>query len=268
MRLSIVVPTLNQGKFISQTLESLLQQDGGIDLEILIMDGGSTDKTPSVIQEYTPKLKHQGYRIINISEPDEGQSDAINKGFTLATGDILTYLNSDDYLEPGVVKKVIERFAAPDHPNWGYGGWRYVDIDRRIYKTIQPTAYSHRRLQVICNIMQPSCIYRRDFLFRVGILNKDLHLAMDYDLWLRMAENCGPTILPWIISDARYYMDTKSSTRGIEHIHEAFRLQRRYSSGLGLRLLQTFYFLRGLAVTYAKLDINHRIEMVRKHYET
>jgi len=267
MRLTIVIPSFNQGLLIGETFDSLLNQDQGIDLEVLIMDGGSTDSSLAVIQEYLPKLKNRNYRVISVSEPDEGQSDAINKGFRLATGEIVTYLNSDDYLEPNVVKKILDRFGEHDHPRWGYGGWRYVNYERRIYKTVQPVTFSYQRLQAICNIMQPSCFYRRDFLFEVGLLNKDLHLAMDYDLWLRMAKITEPVILPWIISNARYYMNTKSSKRAYEHLRETFQLQRKYSKGLYLRAVQIFYYLRAVIITAMKFDINYRIELVRKFHE-
>jgi glycosyltransferase involved in cell wall biosynthesis len=264
MRLSIVIPSFNQGQLIGETFNSILEQDKGIDLEIIIMDGGSTDSSLTVIEQYVSKLQARGYRVINISEPDSGQSDAINKGFKLATGEIVTFLNSDDYLEPVVLKQIIERFDQPDKPKWAYGGWRYVDYNRRVYKTVQPVAYSHLRLQVICNIMQPSCFYRRDFLYSVGLLQKDLHLAMDYDLWLRMAKSTAPVLLPWIISNARYYMNTKSAKQAYQHLLETLQLQRKYSKGFYIRAVQLFYYMRALVVTALKLDINYRIEWARK----
>lgn len=260
MRLSIITPSFNQGHLIGQTIESILQQQDGLDIEYIIIDGQSNDETSDVVKKYTPLLQSRGIRFVFISEPDDGQSDAINKGFKLATGDLLTYINSDDYYEPLVIGRVIEWFSNHPFANWGYGGWRLVNYNRNVYRTIQPTYFKRNRLYTICNIGQPSCFYRKDFLFRVGLLNKKLHLAMDYDLWLRMAKEEIPILLPFPIANMRYYMQTKSATRAKAHLIEAFQLQRTYTKGFFLRLAQIFYFIRGLLVILLKFDINNRIE--------
>ena len=110
-KISIITPSYNQGNYIGQTLQSVLDQaDKSIELEYIIMDGGSTDTTPAVITSFLPKFKKAGITCLYISKRDKGQSDAINKGWKKATGTILTYLNSDDYYQKGVLKKVTRFF--------------------------------------------------------------------------------------------------------------------------------------------------------------
>lgn len=264
MRLSIVIPSYNQGHLIHQTFESILQQPAGLDLEVIVMDGGSTDSTGEVVKRYRPQFVARKIAFFYTSERDHGQSDAINKGSAVATGELLTYLNSDDYYQPQVLGNVIDEFTTHPRVQWGYGGWRFVDLEGHLYSVVQPKRYSHRRLLTLCTIGQPSCFYRREFFNRMGAVNQELHLSMDYDLWLRMAAACDPLIIPTAVANMRYYMQTKSATRNMSHLQESFALQRKYSRGLMIRLEQIYYFLRSWAVIVTKLDINHRIERVRQ----
>lgn len=263
MRLSIVTPSYNQGHFISQTLDGFLQQPAGLDLEVIIVDGLSKDNTVSVVAEYLPKLEAAGIRTQFISEKDRGQSDAINKGSRLATGQLLTYLNSDDYYEPNVLGRVIELFERNPQVRWGFGGWRFVNEAGKLYSIGQPKKFSRRRLTTVCTIVQPSCFYLKEFYFEVGAINESLHYGMDYDLWLRMAARSEPIVLPLVISNARYHSQAKSSTSTKKQLMETWQLQRRYTRGWLLRLEQLYYFVRGWAVVLLGRDISRRIEKMR-----
>ncbi len=264
MRLSIITPSFNQGKFISQTIESILRQPDDLDLEFIIVDGKSTDETAHIVEKFRPLIEKKGIRFRFISEPDRGQSDAINKGSKLATGELLTYLNSDDYYEPQVLGSVVEQFLKYPEAQWGYGGWKFVDLEGREFVVKMPEVYSKNKLLCVDTIVQPSCFYRKDFFLKVGLIDESLHLSMDYDLWLRMAAVAEPITLPWVISNARYYMQTKSATKTMKHLFESFQLQRKYSKGLFIRLSQYFYLLRGIAVIIFGYDISVRIEKKRQ----
>lgn len=264
MRISIVTPTFNQGSLISQAFESILMQDAGLDIEYIVIDGGSTDATSVVVREFQQRFIERGVRFTYVSEPDAGQSDAINKGIGLATGTIIGVLCSDDYYEPFVLKRVEQAFC--DHPKtpWGYGGWRFVDFDREVFSITQPKQYSYSRLQVLCNIGMPSCFYRKDLLESIGLVNRALHLSMDYDMWFRMAGVSEPFIMPFVVSNMRYYGQTKSGTKTFEHLRESYRLQRKYTKGLVVRLRQLWYFFRGLMMILLHRDVTTRVEQWRQ----
>lgn len=264
MRLSIIVPSYNQGNFIGQTLDSILDQQDGLDLELIIMDGKSTDNTAEVVANYKEKIENKKIAFKFISEKDKGQSDAINKGSRMATGELLTYLNSDDYYEPKVLEQVISEFTSHPEAQWGYGGWKFVDQEGREFYSKLPSKYRQKKLFYWDNIVQPSCFYRKDFFMQVGLIDENLHLSMDYDLWLRMALRGNPIIINSVISNARYYSQTKSATKTMKHLFESFALQKKYSRGLGTRLMQYFYLLRGILVIWLGYDITLRVERKRK----
>lgn len=264
MRLSIVIPSYNQCQFIGQTLESILRQSDGLDLEVIIVDGQSTDNSVGVANKYRPLFEKKSISFTLISEPDKGQSDAINKGSRLASGELLTYLNSDDYYEPNCLNQMMAAFEKHPMAQWGYGGWNFIDLEGRVYSSKIPNKYIRQKLFYWDNIMQPSCFYRKDFFIKTGLINEALHLSMDYDLWLRMALQSDPLTIPVIISNARYYMLTKSATKTMNHLFESFVLQKKYSNGFRMRCMQYFYLLRGILVILLGYDISVRIERKRK----
>ncbi|MFA7235534.1 MAG: glycosyltransferase family 2 protein [Phycisphaeraceae bacterium] len=180
--LSIVTPSYNQAKYLDETIRSVLCQRDQVH-EYFVIDGGSTDESASVIQKYASQIDHW------VSEKDKGQSDAIQKGFSRATGDILYWLNSDDVLLPGALAKVRQAFA--DHPRWdvltGYGCW--IDADSRITKVFRMGRESARLARGGCmHVCQQTCFFKREIYERVGGLNLDLHCIMDVELWARMFE--------------------------------------------------------------------------------
>ena len=184
-RISIVTPSLNQGQFIEETIRSILLQ-GYPDVEYIIIDGGSTDGTLKVIKRYEKWLTSC------ISEPDRGQSHAVNKGFSRASGEILAWLNSDDYYLPGVFQIIATRsLKHPEAGAWA-GGGRQIDTstgtklwDRQPPPLVFQEILSWREY---C-LPQPSCFLNRSILKEEVYLNEDYHMQMDYDLWLRISKN-------------------------------------------------------------------------------
>lgn len=188
MQMSIVTPSFNQRDYLAQTLQSVLGQEGDFHLQHLVMDGQSTDGTVDLLKSTTdPRLQWT-------SEPDTGQSDAINRGLRRATGDIVGWLNSDDLYTPGTLAAVANAFADPK-VNWVIGRYQIIDPQGHEirsfvvrYKDRFLSHYSYRKLLRENFIAQPSVFWRRTFGEKIGLLDESLHHAMDYDLWLRMGK--------------------------------------------------------------------------------
>jgi glycosyltransferase involved in cell wall biosynthesis len=189
-KLSIITPSFNQGEFIERTIRSVLDQ-GYENLEYLILDGGSTDETVETIRRYEDRISWW------VSEPDEGQTDAINRGLERATGDVIAFLNSDDHYLPGAFETAIaalERSGAL----WVAGAARFVDEhDREIEKPWRPLPPSsteitwprgrHWWLLAPWGVPQPSTFWRREAFERVGPFRQDMHYAFDTEFMLRLA---------------------------------------------------------------------------------
>ncbi len=264
-QLTVVTPTFNQARFIGETLRSVLDQQLGPRLEYIIQDAESSDGTERIVQSWAPEFERQGVRWRYVREKDRGQSDAINRGWAVAQGEILAYLNSDDRYAPGALSAALQFFETHPDTRWAYGGWRLITESGAVYRSIQPERYRRSALLNYCNIGQPACFFRRTLLAEVGPLREDLHLAMDYDLWLRFAERGPAGIIPAVIADMRYYASAKSSAQTRAQLIEILRLGMRHARPLSWRrLCQCFYFLRGYAVAALGLDVMRRIERLEK----
>jgi glycosyltransferase involved in cell wall biosynthesis len=178
---SIIVPSYNQGRFIRHTLDSILAQDYG-PVEILVIDGASTDETVSVLRSYDAS------RVTWVSEPDRGVVDAVNKGFARARGDIIAIQSSDDGYLPGAIARVIAEFRR--HPECGlvYGDTVKVDENGSELQRYRIGGYSLENL-FLCRtwIPQPSAFFRRELVQSLGGWDERIPYAPDTDLWIRMA---------------------------------------------------------------------------------
>ncbi len=230
MKVTIVTPSYNQGTFIERTVRSVLAQRGDFDLEYLVLDGGSTDETLAILRRYEDRLRWS-------SEPDRGQSDAINKGFRRATGDVLGWLNSDDVYEPGALQAVVTALRDSGR-RWGFGECRIIDEDDREvrsaiarYKTWAARRYSRAGLVARNFIAQPATFFRRDLLDEVGPIDETLHLAMDYDLWLRFARVAEPVFVPAPLAAFRWHGRSKTGGGYVKGAWECFRIARARAEG-------------------------------------
>ena len=211
--ISIVTPSYNQGGFIRTTIDSVLSQDYPR-LEYFVMDGGSTDGTVGILKSYGSKLKW-------VSEKDNGQADAINKGLRLSRGDVLAYLNSDDIYLPGTLKRVGEYYART-HADWITGDCLTIDEAGKPsknnwlisgYKRFLMALYSPLTLRIADSMLpQPSTFWSRRAFEQVGEFNEKYHYVMDYDYWLRMANFYKPHDLKVALSGFRFQQDSKSQT--------------------------------------------------------
>lgn len=180
LKISLLMPSFNQGVYLRDAIESVLSQNYP-NLEFLIYDGGSSDESVSIIEEYADKINYWQ------SQKDGGQAAAISTGFERATGDIFCWLNSDDILLPGALKRVANAFE--DHPNvdFFYG-------DRRVINAAGEDQGEHRWPLIVTSyhwalgqpMAQECCFWRRELYQAVGGINKNLFFVMDYDLFYRM----------------------------------------------------------------------------------
>lgn len=211
-RISIITPSLNQGRFIRGTIESVLSQNYP-NLEYLVMDGGSSDNTLDVLSSYSGRVKW-------VSENDKGQTHAINKGLRMATGDIVAYLNADDLLLPGSLLKVARVFMDNPDALWATGKCRIIDDnDREIrgwltaYKNFWLRPHSHSAFLVMDYISQPATFWRADALTRLGSLDESLHYVMDYDYFLRLYAESPPVFIPEYLAAFRLHVESKTTAK-------------------------------------------------------
>lgn len=204
-KISIVIPSYNQGQFLEETILSVIDQQYQ-NLELFVIDGGSIDNSIEIIKKYEPHISWW------VSEKDKGQSDAINKGFAKATGDIITWLCSDDLYTPGTLHKVASHFSLQDD-NVGliYGGITTFKegVDLRTnwgYKNS-----SVERFLAGMGFSQPASFYRKKYLDKIGgKVNEQLHYGMDFDLFCRLALVCDFVAVEDIFAKYRLHYQSKS----------------------------------------------------------
>jgi glycosyltransferase involved in cell wall biosynthesis len=217
---SIVTPSLNQGRFIRETVESVLGQDYPR-LEYFVVDGGSTDDTVAVLREY-------GDRLAWVSEPDRGQAHAINAGWRRARGSIIAYLNSDDCYLPGAVRRAVAGLEA--HPEAGavYGEGDHVDEAGRVIARYPTEPFSLERLEETCFVCQPTVFLRREVVERVGWLDESLRYCMDYDLWIRVGRLAPFVRLPHVLARSRLHPQSKTLGQRVPAHLETMAMIRRH----------------------------------------
>ncbi len=222
-KISIVTPSYNQGPYLERTIRSVLEQ-GYPELEYIIIDGASTDRSAAIIKQYEASLAWW------VSEPDSGQSAAINKGFARATGGLLGWLNSDDYLLPGALATIAGMYL--DNPAAGayVGAGEYVNDKGRVLLRKEPAEVSLESLYdwlEIFHFMQPSCFFTREAWDRAGGLDESVHVAMDVDLWLKIARHHSFARSTVPISRSLVHTAAKTAThRYFSEIDTAFVIMR------------------------------------------
>ena len=250
MKISVITPSLNQGRFIEKTIWSVLNQKGNFDVEYIIIDGKSNDNTLDIIR------KHEN-RLIWISEKDSGQSDAINKGLEMASGDLLAWLNSDDIYEPGALAEVAERYKEQPF-KWCFGNCRNIDEhDHEIrkfitkYKMFDCRHFSYRRLLSRNFIPQPSVFFTRQVYRETGPLNLNCHFTMDYEYWLRIGKKYSPLYVDRFLAGFRWHNDSKCSRNYKKAAYEAYLLSKKYATPKdGYPLLRHYVHYLMLAFLY------------------
>jgi len=215
-RISIVTPSYNQGQFIEETIRSALLQ-GYPNLEYIVIDGDSSDNSVEIIRKYEPWLTYW------VSEPDNGQTEALNKGFERTTGSILTWLNSDDRLQPGALQSVAEFFLR--HPEVGiaYGNFNKIDEYSNHISRCEAPEFNLRHHIVRDLIPQPAALFRREVWGRIGPLNHQFHYVMDHDFWSRAALHFPIAHFSALMADVRLHGSSKTVGQTIKFFYELER---------------------------------------------
>jgi glycosyltransferase involved in cell wall biosynthesis len=259
-KISIIIPSYNTARFIEETLQSILNQRYS-NAECIVVDGGSNDGTVDILKRYEGQVTW-------MSEKDEGQSDAINKGLKLAGGDIVSYICADDVYEEDCFRKVAEFFDRNPGTMWVCGKCRIVDENgletrRPItwYKTFWQRRYSFNRLLIMDFIPQPAVFWRKDLVNEIGFFDINEHLAMDYDYWLRAAVRHAPGFIDDYLARFRVHPRSKSSVSFASQARQALRLGRKYARSEGRNFLVPLQYLSYLLVVtvYSVSDLVARL---------
>lgn len=243
-KISVITPSFNQGTFIEETIRSIIDQ-GYPNLEYIIIDGGSSDQSVEIIKKYNAEINYW------VSEKDSGQSEAINKGLQRATGDIVTWICSDDLLLPGSLFRIAELFQA--HPDVGLIHGKTILFADGKKDHVKGAAANDLPLSYFAAIPfpQPSSFFTRKSLDKTGLLEKDLHFAMDYDFFLRMAFECEFMACNDILSRYRLHDDSKSVSKLPEFSREWTYVFSRFLQSVNCpdslrnKLAQYGYYIAG-----------------------
>lgn len=231
--ISIITPSFQQRQYLAKTLDSVLSQEGDFHLDYVVIDGGSTDGSVELLQEYGQKFKagklaHGAAKLTFrwLSESDNGQASAINKGFRLAQGDILAWLNSDDvYSDCQTLSAVLTHFARHPSSKFLYGRGSAINRDGKILREEEyVTKYPISDLPEIDMILQPASFWRREVYAKIGELKETLHFVLDWEYWLRCREHFELDFIDRLLANNRVYESTKTSQGGLARRREIAEL--------------------------------------------
>jgi glycosyltransferase involved in cell wall biosynthesis len=252
---SIITPSFNQARFLEETILSVLGQDYP-QIEYLIVDGGSQDGSAEIIHRYADRLAWW------VSEPDQGQTDAINKGFARARGEILAWLNSDDAYLPHAVGEAVEFLQT--HPEIGmvYGDANLVDEHGAVIGKFPARQTDYRRLRRgYVHIPQQASFFRASLWQKVGPLDPTFYFAMDYDLWVRIARIAPLRYYPRLWANFRLHETGKSVASDERCWPEMLRVHRREGGGW-LSWLVFKAKIRPLVYSWLPLKLRLRLRRV------
>lgn len=238
---SVITPSYNQGEFIEETLECIKNQTYE-NIEHIVVDGGSTDQTVDILKRHEDQ-----YELRWISEPDEGQSDAINKGFNMANGAIIGWLNSDDlYFRDSILVDVVDAFAAGPEPYIVYGDAIFVDVEGRPLFVRKRKYWRNARFLRGWTIPQPAIFFRREVIDD-HTLDQSLEYTMDQEFWLRIFNEYKSTYLDEILAVDRLHDQTKRLATDPEEFNAELRqILRKHGQDFSAR----YHLLRRLDYLY------------------
>jgi glycosyltransferase involved in cell wall biosynthesis len=223
-KISVITPSFNQGEFLEKTITSVLEQNYP-DLEYIIIDGGSTDNSVDIIKKYEKYLTYW------VSEKDRGQADAINKGFKRAAGDILAWLNSDDFYYPNAFNYIVQAFRKFPDAGLYIGNGYITDKEGKVLHSYSNGVGFDVDVLINgqCYILQPSVFINRTAFDKIGYLDESLHYEMDVDYWIRTGREFDVVVMNEHLSAYRWYEDVKTRTGAFKRWAEAYTIRRRYT---------------------------------------
>jgi glycosyltransferase involved in cell wall biosynthesis len=221
-KISIVTPSFNQAVFLEHTIQSVLGQNYP-NLEYIIIDGGSTDGSVEIIKKYAAHLAYW------VSEKDSGQTNAINKGFRRATGEIVAWLNSDDEYCPGALEVVARIFMSDSELDFVYGNRESIDCNGKVLRNERHTRFSFAALILHGMILtQPSSFWKRELFNKFGYLDESLRFCMDYEFFCRIGQHIKAKHVRHTLSRFRWHEKSKSATIRDVQAAEHSAIAKRY----------------------------------------
>ncbi len=244
---SIITPSFNQARYIEATIQSVLSQDYAR-IEYIIVDGGSTDETVDVIRKY--EGQGGGTRSIAwwVSEKDKGQTDAINRGFARAGGDILAWINSDDTYEPGAISAAVKYLL--EHPAVGmvYGDCNFINENGSVIGKFNAAQTNHHLIrQGYVHIPQQTMFFRADLWKQVGPLDPSFYFAMDYDLWTRISVRAEIKYVPQTWANFRLHTTGKTIMADDRCWPEMIRVHYRDGGSFFSTIVAKYYIRKLIA---------------------
>jgi len=237
MRFSVVTVCLNPGRYLEETIKSVLGQDAA-ELDYCLIDGGSTDGTLDTLRHFAaadPRIRWS-------SAPDAGIADAMNRGVSCCQGEIVAFLHADDrYPDRTVLGDVRDGFAKAPHALWLTGAIREIDARGKVVCERPARAFSYRRLLRNNIIYHPATFVRREAFDRVGRFDTDLRYAMDYDLWLRLGKISPPITAGRVLAEFRIHAGSLSTAHRQAAIDEEYQVRLRYVRSTIGRLAHALY---------------------------
>jgi glycosyltransferase involved in cell wall biosynthesis len=251
MKLTVITTCLNAEKYIKDTIESVLSQEGDFQLEYIITDAGSTDKTLEIIRSFGDKI-----RLIDAAGTN--QSQGFNVGIDQSTGDVLSFLNADDIYLKGALQMVSEAVKANPEGKWFIGRYKIIDEknnerDQYIseYKARLIKSFSYSALLIENFIPHPSTFIKKELFDKYGFFDPDEKYAMDYDLWLRIGKNHKPVFIDQKLATFKREPGTKSNANFVRQMFDDFRLGIKYSLKhlyLHTLIFKFFSFIRTIVI--------------------
>jgi glycosyltransferase involved in cell wall biosynthesis len=214
---TIVTPSFNQAKFLEKTLRSVIEQDYP-DIEYLVVDGGSTDGSVEIIQKYAKRIHWW------VSEKDNGQADGINKGLRRAKGEIVAWLNSDDFYQPGAISNAVRALRENPDAGFVYGNLQVVNPAGETTNVLTYGDWKLKGLMEFKIIGQPAVFMRREVLEKAGYLDVSFHFLLDHHLWLRMAMIAQPRYVAQLWAGEHYHAGSKNAAQAAKFGAEAWRI--------------------------------------------
>jgi glycosyltransferase involved in cell wall biosynthesis len=249
---SIITPSYNQAHYLPETIQSVLSQDYP-NLEYIIVDGGSADDTGEIIKQYSSQLAWW------VSEPDQGQTDALNKGFAHASGEIFAWLNSDDTYLPGAISQAVESLLAQPEAAMVYGDANLVDENGKVIGRFPSRQTSLKQmLRGSVHIPQQTTFFWSRLWKQVGPLDPSFHFAMDYDLWVRLAKIAPLVYIPRLWANFRLHGEGKTTAMDDRCYPEMLQVYQR-EGGRQISILSARWFLRRMI--YAWLPLSWRVKL-------
>jgi len=238
-RISVVTPSYNQGRFLRECINSVFRQDYP-DLEFIIIDGGSTDGSVQIIKAHEARLTFW------CSEPDDGQAAAINKGLRMASGELVAWLNADDFYLPGALLRVAQAYGRNPHASFYFGDGLRVDEKGATLGSFFPAGRINFSLRAFIYgmncLLQPATFISRARLIEIGYLEPMLHYGLDTDLWIRLAQRAPPSPITALLAASREHAQTKTATGSFKRVEELRQISEKYG-GIAMTPGTLCYFL-------------------------